>query len=100
MDENQTAHLGDFCERLLGDADFNTVAQLFEAQTISALLSTKRSDTDTRETLFATVSSVRDFISFMADLVEMKRKLTEPEALPDTMDDPRVHDIYDYEDMD
>jgi hypothetical protein len=34
MNEEQIVHLGAFCERLLGDDDFNTVTQLFEAQTL------------------------------------------------------------------
>lgn len=96
MDQDTVLHLGEFSERLLGDTDFNTITQMFEAQALTSLLSTKRADTDTREELYATIQSVRDFLNFMLELVRKKQELETPVEV-DTTDDPRVHDIYDYE---
>jgi hypothetical protein len=93
MDQDNIARLGDAAQRLLADDDFNTLAHLFEANTLSSLLSTKRADTAAREELYATIQSVRDFIGFMVDIVAQKQKLEEPQ-FEDTTDDPRVHDIY------
>jgi hypothetical protein len=96
MDQDTIVRLGAAAERLLADDDFNTLAQLFEAQVLTSLLSTKRTDKDAREELYATIQSLRDFLSFMANLVRSKSEMEEPQIV-DTTDDPRVHDIYDYE---
>jgi hypothetical protein len=96
MDTDTIVRLGAASERLLADDDFNTIAQLFEAQVLTSLLSTKRPDTAAREELFATIQSLRDFLSFMTNLVRTKSEIEEPHIV-DTTDDPRVHDIYDYE---
>jgi hypothetical protein len=93
MDHDTIVRLGAASERLLADDDFNTLAQLFEAQVLTSLLSTKRPDKDAREELFATIQSLRDFLSFMANLVRSKSEMEEPQIV-DTTDDPRVHDIY------
>lgn len=87
-------HLGTAAERFLGDPDFQMMTQVFEAQTLNALLGTKRVDKNAREELYATIQSVRDFIGFMNELAQAKAASEEPVTITDTTDDPRVHDIY------
>jgi hypothetical protein len=97
LDTDTVIRLGDACERFLGDDDFNTITKLFEAKQVTGMLSTKRDQPEVREELFATLQAVRDFITFMAELARQKAELQEP-TIVDTTDDPRVHDIFDFED--
>lgn len=97
LDNDTVIRLGEYCQSLLGDPDFNTLSNMFEAREVSSMLATKRDATKQREEHFATLLAVRAFVEFMADLVRSKNELTEPKV-EDTTDDPRVHDIHDYED--
>lgn len=84
--------------RLLSDEDLQVIKQIYEAQTVNALLGTKRADNQSREELYGTIQAVRDFFDFMQQIVRRKDALENPEK-QDTTDDPRVHDIYSDEEL-
>lgn len=82
MTENELITLGEYCERLLGEDNFNVLVKQYETQTIEHLLSTKPDEKERRENLYASMSGVRDFLGLMKFFVQEKDLLIEPNEAP------------------
>lgn len=70
--EDAIVALGNYCEALLRDENFNTLCDDFEQQTVSAMLSTDPSDAARREQLYESIQGKREFIGLMLEYVNAR----------------------------
>lgn len=86
LTEDETVALGTYCEALMQDASFNTLARYFELSIYQSFMSTGPLETQKREKLYAEHNGVHNFLSMMKALVMEKDKILNPALSPEDDD--------------
>lgn len=85
MTEHEQIVLGEYCEDLLQQESFNTLAELFAKQKFDDFIATDLTEKDKREATFASCKALADFLGLMKACVEVKNHILEKDkpALPE-----------------
>lgn len=69
MTEEQIVVLGDYCESLMRDDNFNQLCAIFRDQAFTAMMATKSADTLERESIYSEVSGLQKFLGLLGNFV-------------------------------
>lgn len=72
MTDDETIALGEYCEDLMRQENFNVLVQQFELQCFQHIMTTAPHETKTREGVFAKYCGLRDFLGHVKACVEQK----------------------------
>lgn len=86
LTNDEVLTLGAYCDALMNDEHFNTLARLAEVSAFQAFANTAANDKDGRERAYAEFNGFRNFLEQMRALVEMRKELLE-EPTPSSDDD-------------
>lgn len=87
MTDLETVELGEYCEDLMKQENFNKITKLFEDQTLHNLLNTRPDEKDKREAVYASFNGVRDFMGLMLAITDMKNAIIEKDNQAPSGDD-------------